>query len=535
MRKGCEEITTLVRSAMALTITILTHLLDSEISHYSLDLLNDINRDYRITSSVTTPLTPFSPNASPRHPSDIHKIHRCKFEDCYKSFNRPAKLAQHLRSHTNTRPFLCPHALCTKDFLRESHLKHHVKSAHSDVRDHVCEWEGCGKSFVTATRLKRHHATHEGREKFKCIIAGCGQPFRKHSTLQRHMIVVHEGRKPFICKASNVDDMECGAGFDTEGQLKAHAGKVHELNNFLCTICPPKFRSTLGNSILDPGHASFSTRTALREHIEIEHPPTCVEHGREYQTLRDLKSHLEIRHGSFDESEANSCHEGECERGFAKKGSLEMLLQSNHDPTLFVCGGIDPSTLSRVARWDGTNCCGEFLTTKASLEDHIRTAHQELAPFHNYHTKHGILDGSCGKHHVSVLTRLTGADYEEQSGRHIPCEMLGCNYRFLREYDLEIHLRSRHGLVVPGVKGKLHDQQTLQGPQTLAAKRVVHTQKAPNMHSDSDDDRVGHGTTLGAEACTVGDSWLEEQSYQHRVAWLRDELEMRYLIDGGLE
>lgn len=504
-----------------------------------------MDEDYHIVSSVATPLTPISPKASPRHPSDLLKIHRCTYEGCDKSFNRPAKLAQHVRSHTNTRPFVCPHPLCTKDFLRESHLKHHLKSAHSDVRDHVCEWEGCGKSFVTATRLKRHHAAHEGREKFKCTIAGCGQTFRKHGTLQKHILTVHEGIKPFICEILDSDGTTCGAGFDTEGQLKSHAGRVHETNNFLCAICSPEGRDMTGNTILDKGEASFSTNAALQEHVTTEHPPTCTECGQGCKSMRDLKSHIEVIHGGFSVSEsmAHFCVEKGCGRGFTKKGNLSMHIQLSHNPNRFVCGGIDPSTLSHVADWDGTNSCGKAFATKASLEEHIRSDHQGLAPSmrSKRQAKHGLSDGPAGKHQVSVLTRLTGAGYEEESGRYIPCLVVGCSHRFLREYDLQIHLQSRHGLTDLGIREMLMDQeglysrQTFQGTPTFAMKQDVDAEKALDVQFNNDIGVVDHDKILGAGASKGGEfsfggpSCLDRDSHE----WFRDEMEMRCLIDGG--
>ncbi|KAF6230239.1 hypothetical protein HO133_004579 [Letharia lupina] len=519
----------------------------SDASDYNSDSSCDVDGDNFLISSVATPLTPLSPKASPRHPSDLLKIHRCTYEGCDKSFNRPAKLAQHVRSHTNTRPFVCPHALCTKDFLRESHLKHHVKSAHSNVREYICEWEGCGKSFVTATRLKRHHAAHEGREKFRCTVGGCGQTFRKHGTLQKHILTVHEGKKPFICEVLDFDGIECGVGFDTEGQMKSHTGRVHESNSFLCTICSPECRSTTGDPIPDKREASFSTHAALREHVESEHPPACAECGQVCKSLRDLKSHLEVLHGGFDVNDlmTHFCPEQGCGRGFTKKGNLSMHIQISHNQNRFVCGGIDPSTLSQVANWDGSNSCGKPLTTKASLEEHIRTAHQGLAPSRKTkrQTKHGVSDEPARKHQVSVLTRLTGAGYKEESGRYIPCLVLGCSHRFLREYDLEIHLQSRHGLADLGVRKLLMDQeglcsrQTLQGTSTYATKQDVDAERVLDMQFDDDVGVVDHEETPRVGASKGGDFWLAGRSH-HDVGesgeWLRDELEMRCLIDEGL-
>ena len=342
------------------------------------------------------------------------------------------------------------------------------------------------------------------------------------------------------------DGNECGAGFDTEGQLKSHAGRVHERNTFLCTICPPEDGSNIANPTLENRQASFSTYAALRDHIGNEHPPACTECGQECKSLRDLKSHLEVIHGSFDvnDSKTHFCHERGCGRGFTKKGNLSIHVQISHNPNRFICGGIDPLTLSQVVDWDGTNSCGKALTTKAGLEEHIRTVHQDLAPSHKNkrQTKHGDSDEQARKHQVSVLTRLTGAGYEE-SGRSIPCLVIGCNHCFLREYDLEIHLRSRHGSTGLGPQEilmnqeRLYSRQTLQGIPTVATKQDADAEKALDMQFDEDVGAIGQEETLGAGALRGGDSWLEGQSYHDRGdsgVWLHDELEMQCLYDEGL-
>ena len=385
----------------------------------------------------------------------------------------------------------------------------------------MCDWGGCGKSFVNATRLKRHLAAHEGREQFRCTVVGCVQTFRKHGTLQKHILAVHEGRKPFNCQVSDFNGTECGAGFDTEGQLKSHAGRVHEYNSFLCTICLPEGQLTIAEQALKHRQPSFSTHAALREHIENEHTPACTECGQGCKCFRDLGSHLEVVHGDVDvnDSKAHFCLEEGCGRRFKKNADLSKHIQTSHIPNWFVRGVIDPSTPSQVANWDRTDSCGKVVTTKASPEEQAR------------------------KHQVSILTRLTGDGYEESSGRHIPCLVVGCHYRFLREYDLGIHLRSRHGVTGLGLRetllgeGRLYIGQTLQGTPKFAPKQDVDAERVPEMQVDDDVGVSGHEETLGARASRTCVSWLTGQSYNEKGdsdEWLRDELEMRCLIDGGL-
>lgn len=255
----------------------------------------------------------------PRLPSN-RKIIRCPYADCEKTFNRQAKLAQHLNTHTNTRPFVCSHKPCTKDFYRSSHLDHHIKSAHNDQRDHVCEWEGCGRSFVTSTRLKLHHARHMKRQEFACSFSGCGQEFRKHNTLQKHIATVHQGkRKPFVCDQLDRSGMTCGASFEIEGNLKNHVNTVHSGKQYYCTICPV-------------AEDSFPTLPALQAHIKLEHPPKCSECGSAFANRENLNLHFEAKHGNMplDQRRRYPCLYPGCGTAFTLKSNLNKHVRAAH-------------------------------------------------------------------------------------------------------------------------------------------------------------------------------------------------------------
>ncbi|KAL9601145.1 MAG: hypothetical protein Q9219_002744 [cf. Caloplaca sp. 3 TL-2023] len=399
-------------------------------------------------AAAETPLTPFSPDHSPRFPSEL-KTHLCTYADCGKAFNRPAKLAQHLLSHTNVRPFICPHEPCTKDFLRQSHLQHHIKSAHSNIRDYICKWEGCGKSFITATRLKRHHAAHEGRQKFMCKVDGCGQTFRKHGTLQKHIATAHEGKKAFQCTLQDEIGNLCGQGFDTSGKLRAHEGRAHGGKRFWCSLCSAE-TSAKEIPIAQPSGlrvAGFSTYAQLQEHIKINHPPQCDQCGYICRSQRDLKNHVEIHHGqaTLEERKTYPCPEHGCSRAFTKQGNLNAHIQSAHKAKRYICGKVELQSLNRVDGWDGLNACGRALSTKGSLESHIRTAHMGMGRRRSRKSKTHTSESSQDQQsHQMNLMKLTGVGYEQYSGRHVTCLIPHCDFRFGRKFDLQVHLVSRH-------------------------------------------------------------------------------------------
>ncbi|KAL2037369.1 hypothetical protein N7G274_009854 [Stereocaulon virgatum] len=515
----------------------------SESSDYESGSESDGDDNEYLNGNAPTPSTPISSRASPRHPSDLHKTHHCPYEDCSKSFNRPAKLIQHLRSHTNTRPFVCPHTPCTKDFMRESHLKHHVKSAHSDIRDYICEWEGCSKSFITATRLRRHYAAHEGREKFKCTVLDCGLTFRKHATLQKHTMTVHKGGRPFVCELLDHSGTICGAGFNTEGQMKSHAGRVHGTKTFLCTICASKEEASHKTASAGEANATFSTHADLQAHIQNEHPPTCVECGLKCTSKSALKSHVEVIHGGLelDERRTHVCPKPDCGRAFTKKGNLNAHIQISHAGKKFVCGAIDPKTLNDVEGWDGSNACGAGSSSKRNLERHVRTMHLGLESLDKSEKKEKSKASgtTLRKNSVSALTRLTGAGYDSETGRHVICIVQGCNHRFLREYDLDIHLYSRHGFSDLGIQHmlretKLCSRPTLQGPPNLATDQDLEAEMGFDMQFRSDATIEGTKELLDAGALENGHFWLggeRPQMVKLGDKWLEDEMDMRQLAD----
>ena len=329
------------------------------------------------TSLITTPATPLTPKSLRRYPSDL-KVLICDYVGCKKSFNRPAKLAQHIRSHTNTRPFACSVDGCEKTFLRQSHLSHHTKSAHSDVREYTCLIEGCGKSFVTATRLKRHEELHENREKFRCHAVGCGQSFRKRTTLEKHIISEHERRKPFTCNYL-VKGKACGVAFDTAAKLKVHHGRVHGEIRFWCQTCRPTAEQ--GDRVDDvDGRMGFTTYKDLQEHLKTIHQPLCPQCGITFSNERNLKAHTEMYHEqlSIDERRTCVCPVDQCGLAFTTQSILRNHVRAKHDGRQFVCGDPEIDVFKKSGGWDRAGACGQPFPTKGNLERHISSVHLRI-------------------------------------------------------------------------------------------------------------------------------------------------------------
>ncbi|OAX84787.1 hypothetical protein ACJ72_00840 [Emergomyces africanus] len=414
-----------------------------------------------------TPITPASP-ASSRYPSD-RKTHLCPYDGCFKAFNRPARLTEHLRSHTNERIFNCTYEDCDKTFLRASHLSHHVKSAHTTIRDYVCDREGCGRSFVTGSRLRRHLAAHEGRDKYRCTeYPPCSDTFRKHSTLQKHILTVHLNKKPFPCPHIDpVTGHQCTQAFDTAGHLRAHENRIHAGARFACAECTSITNDekalTTTNGMANPyQHTVFQTYALLQAHMKSVHPPTCPECNMKCSSGRDLRRHLEITHGTvpLEERKIHPCHYPNCGRNFTKRGNLNVHIKTVHEgEKRFICGETDLSNSKKIEGWNAQEeGCRKRYGSKLALEEHVRTAHlglknvkaerRELLGLNSSRsrTKDTTKTKQSQSATPSNLAMLTGEGYVEESGRHIPCLLEQCAHRFHREYDLWLHMASKHNL-----------------------------------------------------------------------------------------
>lgn len=320
---------------------------------------------------------------------------------------------------------------------------------------------------------------HEGQDRFRCNVVGCGKSFRKHGTLHKHVTVVHEGKSPFICQAQDHDGETCGAGFDTAGKLKSHEARLHGSKRFWCTVCSPNGPEMVEESeIQEIEGGAFSTYADLQAHIGIKHPPTCLECGQRCASQRELRKHIEAKHSSqgMDERRTHICPRPGCGRGFTKKNNLTVHIQTVHGEKRFVCGTVDPRKLNKVGRWDGAGACGTSFTSKSNLEEHIRIAHlglQRTQKRKRSTDEDDIADTRPPpkKAPISSLLRLTGSGYENESGRYIPCLLPGCPYRFMRMYDFSVHLSHRHGLLDVEIQSLLSRAGTDdQGAEILGAE-----------------------------------------------------------------
>ncbi|KAI1187436.1 transcription factor IIIA [Nemania serpens] len=490
----------------------------TESFNFDLELNDDVSdnesRYTEITSAfpVDTPLTPLSP--APRWPSDLKTI-KCTYPNCTKTFNRPARLAAHMRSHNNERPFRCPHPGCDKDYIEEKHLKQHIKGSHTAERDHVCTYEGCGKQFMTATRLRRHQLVHEGQERFRCRdFPPCNQSFRKHQTLQRHIRTEHQHKPAFQC-SYKVDDSSpiCGQGFDTAGGLRRHQERDHGENRFWCDECATQ-EDDDGNS----RKVGFPTLALLQTHVKRSHA-NCMFCGTSCQGREDLERHIESEHANRKLAEENkrvACTWPGCTKSFTRTSNLNVHIRGAHEGARFVCGEFDLSKAEDLATWSNSQGCGQAFNLKMTLENHVRYVH--LMRKRPEPSKSAGQPPSLQRQaDPTMLEQLTGVGVK--SRRTLPCTFPGCHLKFTYSGELEIHIQEEHQIEQALLDGVAEVGTTL-GP--TAAFDDVAADIAEWDYAGADFWIGADGGTEAFQAPNVSLGIDED--------WLQDEAEMRRLI-----
>ena len=123
---------------------------------------------------------------------DVQRNFMCS--ECGRCFTAKDSLRVHMFSHTGERPYKCKQ--CDASYSRSSHLLRHVKVSHEGKLDYVCDFEGCGKRFYESSVLRIHQRSHTDERPYPC--PHCPQRFRtmnnKRTHLKTHLLV-----KQFEC------------------------------------------------------------------------------------------------------------------------------------------------------------------------------------------------------------------------------------------------------------------------------------------------------------------------------------------------
>ena len=444
--------------------------------------------------------------------------HVCQEPGCDKSFFKSEHLKQHIHDkHTEYQGFHCTYPIhdeekgtiaeCGKTFPTSSKLKRHIVH-HEEKEETRCSWAGCGKVFRKQETLQRHlKKDHLNELPYQCTHASgsgeiCGEAFATPSQLKSHKMHEHEAPK-YRCEICSdalnsrtidymaTDDLLNSASFSSADGLNTFGDDFDDtiIRSLTLEDAATASMRRCGNTM------SFTTYAELQLHNKMVHPPTCTECSKQCKSNRELKAHIEIEHpdphsirepGSTKEAKKFLCPFEDCDRaepgnGFTRRGNMDVHIKTVHvKQKHFVCGEFDLGASGKVEGWNGQGC-GFALGTKQSLIAHIRTQHLGVQAAIGARTglrdedrkRSGrkvkkeipemVDDGSMDVDSTpppftqgNALSLLTGAGYEAQ--RPIPCLLAnsqGCQMRFVKGYDLGMHLELTHGWNVDDINEAL--------------------------------------------------------------------------------
>ncbi|XP_043942453.1 zinc finger protein 182-like isoform X1 [Protopterus annectens] len=225
----------------------------------------------------------------PIHTVDTHTWGKtCKCPKCSKCFTHKYLRRIHQKVHTGAKPYKC--AECTKCFALKKNLIAH-QQIHTGMKPYKCN--ECSKCFARKKSLIAHQQIHTGMKPYKCD--ECSKCFPYKMSLDRHKLV-HSGEKPYKCA-------ECSKGFTQKQTLITHQ-KIHTGEKpYKCAECSK----------------CFAWKQSLVVHQEVhtrEKSYECADCSKCFLWKHHLISHQRIHTGE------NLYKCDECSKCFTYKKSL---------------------------------------------------------------------------------------------------------------------------------------------------------------------------------------------------------------------
>ncbi|KAI8506770.1 hypothetical protein Bbelb_152110 [Branchiostoma belcheri] len=136
-------------------------------------------------------------------------------------------LYKHMKTHTDERPFQCPH--CSGSWKTNMARKQHIEKVHMGDLPYMCG--ECGYRTVHKSHLVIHMRTHTGERPYKC--SECDYRAAKKGHLNLHMSTHREGLT-FACDQC---DFKARYKYQLSAHMKTHASLLYQ-----CQECD--FRAT---------------------------------------------------------------------------------------------------------------------------------------------------------------------------------------------------------------------------------------------------------------------------------------------------
>lgn len=170
----------------------------------------------------------FSSSAALESHVSLHKLNQpFSCSLCGKSFPDSAALKRHGRVHRNGRIHVCHQ--CGKGFVYKFGLSKHLEMVHDKIKRYICQT--CNKKFFTKRDVEIHIRSHTGETPFHCNL--CERKFTSQVKLNVHLRW-HNGEKRHWCPY-------CDKGFLDYNNLKRHRYIHTGERPCSCPYCPKNF------------------------------------------------------------------------------------------------------------------------------------------------------------------------------------------------------------------------------------------------------------------------------------------------------
>ncbi|GAA6003772.1 hypothetical protein JCM10207_003591 [Rhodosporidiobolus poonsookiae] len=443
------------------------------------------------------------------HKSAADKAYICAEEGCDKKFWTSQHLKKHIEVVHQGKTYDCPS--CDKTFRKHHLLRTHIAEAHSapGTNPFICEHPGCGRSFKQKVHLKSHEKTHDP-SRYVCLHPACAslpQSSRQFGTwtlLQRHTKSAHPPTCPYPeCAGRTFTNRRGLRGHlalheeDSKEALGAASGTATEGEDGQKKSSRKRRRrrrvSGAEDGAVRKGKGKGKRRVKLEsEDEDEEYEPELEDEEDEAQFTADEGDNEE---GSEWEERQESERDERMREDFRYGGKKKRRVLA--DAVGFPPLPFPPlPAFPLVPLPDPTLSSSDELFARLSAAEHDAASTPE--PEDKKHKKSVYLDLLTGANYASASnvtsTSTTSASPSKKGGlasvaRRYPCPFpailalpftdlgpgaqsvkpepdsdddgaLGgeddsdcegmCRFRFKRVYDVERHLRARHGVEMKG-------------------------------------------------------------------------------------